>query len=300
MNIKHFSIKNWWTELTAKQIIIFYTVIIAIMSAMYIAQESLPEIKHSFDLVCIISVLIGCSTIGTLIVYSLDKKLGKNTKMFDDAYNYISAMQREAYDLLYKGQLNKEEILTRVREIRFNFLEIAPWNMQAQRDIDFAKTVRDNDMLMNKYVIVRVFNNDSYKALKEEVKHIQTVPKEKQDIIVSLNKILVDRTKENVEKAERLLAEWTTAPYISTQFTQEKVVAGRNCTAIYYALQNRGVIYQDATLQDYIDCLIAMKVCNPGMDIVTSKSSISYHTILSNDPVNEGIGKIIDKELLGK
>lgn len=302
MDIKHISFKNWWKELTTKQILIFNTVLIAIMAVMLIAQASLPEIKYSFRWVGIIVLLVCCSTLGSAIVYGIDKKLENNTKMLDDAYNYISAMQREAYDLLYKGQLNKEEILTRVREIRFNFLEIAPWNKQAQRDIDFAKTVRENDMLMYKYVIVRAFNNDSYKELKKEVKKFQTVSKEKQDIIVSLNKILIDRSSENLEKVEKLLAEWTTRPFISLQISQENFVSGKNCAIIYYALLYAGIIYKDTSPQDYLDCLSALKVCHEQMEIVTSGGSMYYYNdkIHVNDPTIIGLKEIISKELLGR
>ncbi len=238
------------------------------------------------------------------VVYSL---ISKNTTLFNERYNWISKMNREAYSMLY-NDMKKTDILIKLRSIKFGFLNDYPTDdIIAKKNRAFVRYVLKHDDLMYDYVICSVFNKKTFKALKKEVaEKYKLETEEDADIRVSLNAILSDNMLKNREKTAKLLAEWTTPPFICSQIAYklgqgEKITYGKNCTYIFKAMMRCKVIDPDTTTyRDYITCLEKLKVLHPDMEIITSQGTITDNTPNPGNPVYEKLTEIINKEFFGK
>ncbi len=231
----------------------------------------------------------------------------RNCSIFNERRSWISKINREAYSMLYEN-MKKPDILAKLRTINFGFLNENPdEDSIAKKNRAFVRYVLAHDNLMYDYVICSVFNRKTFKALEKEVaqKYLNET-KEEADIRVSLNTILSDNTQKNREKTEKLLAKWTTAPFICSQISynlsqSEKITCGKNCTYIFKAMMRCKIIDPDTTTyRDYITCLEKLKVLHPDMEIITSQGTITDNTPNPGNPVYEKLTEIINTEFLGK
>ena len=98
--------------------------------------------------------MIACALVNVIFL-SIERYL---TLFGDIRYNYISQMHREAFKLLAQG-LKEDEILLKLRGMRFNFQLYTATNEKANEKLRFAEAVLNNDSMMYKYVIVPVFRH---------------------------------------------------------------------------------------------------------------------------------------------
>lgn len=71
---------------------------------------------------------------------------------------------------------------------------------------------------------------------------------------------------------EELLAEWLTKPFL-----MEGAHKGRNQSAIFCCLQNKGIIKRTISYNRYIESMVELKKKYPKMIVATSKGTISYN-----------------------
>ena len=271
-----------------------------------ITHSSIQEISNWLQGLADFLINVLSDIVAILIVVMAYSVFILHSSIFSERRSWISQINREAYSMLYNN-MKKPDILAKLRTINFGFLNEDPNEDNiAKKNRAFVRYVLANDNLMYDYVISSVFNRKTFKALEKEVaeKYLDET-KEEADIRISLNTILTDNTQKNREKAEKLIAKWTTAPFICSQISfelsrNEKITCGKNCTYIFKAMMRCNVIDSTATYRDYIICLEKLKALHPDMEIITSQGTITENTPEPGNPIYERLTEIIKTEFLNK
>ena len=178
--------------------------------------------------------------------------------------------------MLYEG-VPHEEVLKKLRKMRFDFKMPAPTNEKLRKSLEFTNRVLQNDRLMHEYILVPCFDRKQYNALlKEDLAEgatcIDTPPRP--------GLLFNDDSAENISRMEELLAEWHTKPFL-----MEGAHKGRNQSAIFCCLQNKGIIKRTISYNRYIESMVELKKKYPKMIVTTSKGTISYniHRVKTTD-----------------
>lgn len=153
--------------------------------------------------------------------------------------------------------------------MRFDFKMPAPTNEKLRKSLEFTNRVLQNDRLMHEYILVPCFDRKQYNALlKEDLAEgatcIDTPPRP--------GLLFNDDSAENISRMEELLAEWHTKPFL-----MEGAHKGRNQSAIFCCLQNKGIIKRTISYNRYIESMVELKKKYPKMIVATSKGTISYN-----------------------
>ena len=161
------------------------------------------------------------------------------------------------------------EVLKKLRKMRFDFKMPAPTNEKLRKSLEFTNRVLQNDRLMHEYILVPCFDRKQYNALLKEdlaegTTSIDTPPRP--------GLLFNDDSAENISRMEELLAEWLTKPFL-----MEGAHMGRNQSAIFCCLQNKGIIKRTISYNRYIESMVELKKKYPKMSVTTSKATISYN-----------------------
>ena len=161
------------------------------------------------------------------------------------------------------------EVLKKLRKMRFDFKMPAPTNEKLRKSLEFTNRVLQNDRLMHEYILVPCFDRKQYNALLKEdlaegTTSIDTPPRP--------GLLFNDDSAENISRMEELLAEWLTKPFL-----MEGAHMGRNQSAIFCCLQNKGIIKRTIPYNRYIESMVELKKKYPKMSVTTSKATISYN-----------------------
>ena len=153
--------------------------------------------------------------------------------------------------------------------MRFDFKMPAPTNEKLRKSLEFTNRVLQNDRLMHEYILVPCFDRKQYNALLKEdlaegTTSIDTPPRP--------GLLFNDDSAENISRMEELLAEWLTKPFL-----MEGAHMGRNQSAIFCCLQNKGIIKRTISYNRYIESMVELKKKYPKMSVTTSKATISYN-----------------------
>ena len=184
------------------------------------------------------------------------------------SYPNLCTIHSEAIKLLYEG-VPHEEVLKKLRKMRFDFKMPAPTNEKLRKSLEFTNRVLQNDRLMHEYILVPCFDRKQYNALLKEdlaegTTSIDTPPRP--------GLLFNDDSAENISRMEELLAEWLTKPFL-----MEGAHMGRNQSAIFCCLQNKGIIKRTISYNRYIESMVELKKKYPKMSVTTSKATISYN-----------------------
>lgn len=184
------------------------------------------------------------------------------------SYPNLCTIHSEAIKMLYEG-VPHEEVLKKLRKMRFDFKMPAPTNEKLRKSLEFTNRVLQNDRLMHEYILVPCFDRKQYNALlKEDLAEgatcIDTPPRP--------GLLFNDDSAENISRMEELLAEWHTKPFL-----MEGAHMGRNQSAIFCCLQNKGIIKRTISYNRYIESMVELKKKYPKMSVTTSKATISYN-----------------------
>ena len=222
--------------------------------------------------------LIACAIV--IFIFLLAER---NITLFgDNRYNYISQMHREAFKLLAQG-LSEEEILLKLRGMRFGFQLFPATKERTIKKVQFAEAVLNSDRIMLQYVIVPSFDKKTFKALKKEMNSI-IEDKEKRYIqdkaFVSLRFILNDNSGDNVERVQKLLVKLYRKPFVLAEILGEDCSEGMYTTYVLRALQRLDILNTNGTYGRYIQCLQWQNRYFGNMSLISSKATISRN--LSN------------------
>lgn len=212
--------------------------------------------------------LIVASILCIFIILQTFKTLYDMGYLGNRSYPNLCTIHSEAIKLLYEG-VPHEEVLKKLRKMRFDFKMPAPTNEKLRKSLEFTNRVIQNDRLMHEYILVPCFDRKQYNALlKEELTEgttsIDTPPRP--------GLLFNDDSAENISKMEELLAEWLTKPFL-----MEGAHKGRNQSAIFCCLQNKGIIKRTISYNRYIESMVELKKKYPKMSVTTSKGTISYN-----------------------
>ncbi len=220
--------------------------------------------------------LIVASILCLFIVLQTFKTLYDMGYLGNRSYPNLCTIHSEAIKMLYEG-VPHEEVLKKLRKMRFDFKMPAPTNEKLRKSLEFTNRVLQNDRLMHEYILVPCFDRKQYNALlKEDLAEgatcIDTPPRP--------GLLFNDDSAENISRMEELLAEWHTKPFL-----MEGAHKGRNQSAIFCCLQNKGIIKRTISYNRYIESMVELKKKYPKMIVTTSKGTISYniHRVKTTD-----------------
>lgn len=212
--------------------------------------------------------LIVASILCLFIVLQTFKTLYDMGYLGNRSYPNLCTIHSEAIKMLYEG-VPHEEVLKKLRKMRFDFKMPAPTNEKLRKSLEFTNRVLQDDRLMHEYILVPCFDRKQYNALlKEDLAEgttcIDTPPRP--------GLLFNDDSAENISRMEELLAEWLTKPFL-----MEGAHKGRNQSAIFCCLQNKGIIKRTISYNRYIESMVELKKKYPKMIVTTSKGTISYN-----------------------
>ncbi len=197
------------------------------------------------------------------------------------SYPNLCTIHSEAIKLLYDGVPHKD-VLKKLRKMRFEFKMPAPTNEKLRKSLEFTNRVLQNDRVMYEYILVPCFNRKKYKALlKENLDECTSKDDNACDTPVRFGLLFNDDSAENIVRMEKLLAEWHTKPFL-----MKGAHMGRNQSAIFCCLQDKGIIKGTITYNEYIESMEELKRKYPQMRIAQSKSTLSYNInrVKTTDP----------------
>lgn len=233
----------------------------------------LVEVLHLLKLIIGLFLM---ATIVVVFVLQTFKTLYDMGCLGNRSYPNLCTIHSEAIKMLYEG-VPHEEVLKKLRKMRFDFKMPAPTNEKLRKSLEFTNRVLQNDRLMHEYILVPCFDRKQYNALlKEDLAEgatcIDTPPRP--------GLLFNDDSAENISRMEELLAEWHTKPFL-----MEGAHKGRNQSAIFCCLQNKGIIKRTISYNRYIESMVELKKKYPKMIVTTSKGTISYniHRVKTTD-----------------
>ena len=217
--------------------------------------------------------LIACAIV--IFIFLLTER---NITLFGDSrYNFISQMHREAFKLLAQG-LSEEEILLKLRGMRFGFQMFPATKEKTITKVQFAEAVLNNDLMMLQYVIVPVFNKKSFRALKREMRPVVFDIKKnevKKQVFVNLRFLLKDNSRDNVNRVLAVLVKLHQKPFVLADVVGEDCSEGMNTTYVLCALQRLQLLNTNASYDRYIKCLQLIDLSYGNMSLISSKSTVS-------------------------
>lgn len=220
--------------------------------------------------------LIVASILCLFIVLQTFKTLYDMGYLGNRSYPNLCTIHSEAIKMLYED-VPHEEVLKKLRKMRFDFKMPAPTNEKLRKSLEFTNRVLQNDRLMHEYILVPCFDRKQYNALlKEDLAEGATCI----DTPSRPGLLFNDDSAENISRMEELLAEWHTKPFL-----MEGAHKGRNQSAIFCCLQNKGIIKRTISYNRYIESMVELKKKYPKMIVTTSKGTISYniHRVKTTD-----------------
>lgn len=190
----------------------------------------LVEVLHLLKLIIGLFLMV---TIVVVFILQTFKTLYDMGYLGNRSYPNLCTIHSEAIKMLYEG-VPHGEVLKKLRKMHFDFKMSAPTNEKLRKSLEFTNRVLQNDRLMHEYFLVPCFDRKQYNALlKEDLAEgatcIDTPPRP--DLLFN------DDSAENITRMEKLLAEWLTKPFL-----MKGAHMGRNQSAIFCCLQNKGII----------------------------------------------------------
>lgn len=258
---------------------------------------AISDILNSLDQ--FLSIFAPC-VLASAIIHLLFFIADNNLSLSEDLrYNFTSQMHREAFKLLTQG-LSEEEILLKLRGMRFSFHLFPATRKKTRKMVRFAEAVLNNDRMMLQYVIVPVFDRKSFKALKHEMKSVllnQEKERIKDKAFLSLRSLLQDHSKENVAKYQDLLVKLHQKPFVLADIVGADCSVGKNTAYVYRALQLLESCNTNLTYENYIQCLQQLNLVYGGMYLITSKGAISQNLRKLDDQKSSAVHSWIEEQL---